>query len=171
MSQHAWSVTGLVAARSGKPLVVTVPAPLLILDAVGYAHWLSSLHHSDMTDAEAVGDAAIANLSRTIVVALDEWVVHPVQPCRAEPGLALRTSLTPACVTKSDLITYICKLVALSGPSDETARPHFLLEADGGHMTLYTTSRLRSALRHTGPDVNGVELDEAELQHRIAARQ
>ena len=151
---------------------ITVPAPLLILDAVGFARWLSCSHHADMAHAEAVGDADAASLSRTMIAALDKWVAHPVQQCRAEPGLALRTSLTPASVTKSSLITYLCKLVALSEPSlsepsDETARLHFLLEADGGHMTLYATSRLRSALRHTGPDVNGVELDEAELQRRI----
>ena len=171
MSQHAWSVTGLVVARSGKPLVITVPAPLLIFDAVGFARWLSSSHRADMAEADAVGDADAASLSRIIGAALEEWAFHPVQQCRAEPGLALRTSLTPACVRKDDLLTYLCKLVALSKPSDETARPHFLLEADSGHMTLYATRRLRSALHHTGPDVHGVELDEAELQRRIAMRQ
>ena len=172
MSQHAWSVTGLVATRSGKPLVITVPAPLLILDAVQFACWLSSSHRTDMAQAETAGDADAACLSRTTVAALDEWVAHPNQQCRAEPGLALRTSLTPRpCVTKGSLVTYLCKLVALSEPSDETARPHFLLEADRGQMTLYATSRLRSALRHTGPDVRAIEMEEAELQRRIAVRQ
>jgi hypothetical protein len=99
---------------------------------------------------------------------LDEWIAFPTSSCRADFSLSLRSSLAPACVTRADMANYLSKLVALSERPEEDARPQFVLEVGGACLTLFGTRHLRSAIRNTGPDIVGIELEEKDLQRLIS---
>jgi hypothetical protein len=70
MSEYTWNVSGLVVVRGEKSQEITVPKPLLIFDAIGFARWLSALHYEDALLAEAAGKTDDADLSRTVAQGL-----------------------------------------------------------------------------------------------------
>ncbi len=146
-------ITGLITYRD-RVFQLTLPSAFLVFDAISWTQSQKALLIDQAQEAERIGDVESASEDFEVASALERWLDDRQHPVRALPLLALRQTVSPHCVTRNSLCSYLEYLVSLNR-KDLEGDLEFVLSIEETFAALYVLPHLRAQARHTGPEIVG----------------